>query len=118
MSPCTRHGNKNSLLTHSPSQLFGSVFRGKGIPYVESLDEQRLRKLWENDPFSTANSVVDTILMTPRGDANDENATTPILQRLLTPREKQYKLSGYEDLFEPLYGSESLQEKPFVSTGE
>lgn len=69
-----------------------AVFRGRGIPYVETFEEQTTRSLWETDPFDTAKSVIDSILV--------ENSNT-----LLLIKEDLHVSndSGYEHLFDVIY---------------
>jgi tRNA pseudouridine38-40 synthase len=73
-----------------------AVSPGRSIPYAETYEEQQIRQLWENKPFSTAESVVDSVLK------NQGFTDISLLQRLDQP--SCSKPSGYEEMFEPIYG--------------
>lgn len=72
-----------------------SVHR-RGIPYVESLDEQITRELWETDPFSTAVSVVNAVLDAPKVIGDDDS------KLLIQVERPSSQTSGFEYLFESL----------------
>jgi tRNA pseudouridine(38-40) synthase len=73
------------------------VSRGRGIPYVETYEEQTTRRLWESEPFSTTKSVVDTVLRD--GGSRDK----ALLVKVETPEHDVCKASGCEYLFSALY---------------
>ena len=110
----------------SNAVLHDIVFRGRGIPYVETYEEQQLR-LWllECEPFVTAQRVVSSVLDLPGQGRNISNKSMnqPLLRRLKmsdasdclsASDEKLNKLTGYEDLFQTFYshgcGSSAMKE--------
>jgi tRNA pseudouridine38-40 synthase len=72
-------------------------FRGRGIPFVETFEEQTSRQYWESDPFFVARSVVDRVLSIP-GEIQ-----TPLLRKKELLHCNQ-TITGYEYLFNVLYG--------------
>lgn len=76
-----------------------------GIPYSETSSQREVRKLWEGKPFTTARRIVDAVI---QGDGADvisrkSHSRTTCLLRAITA--DMAITSGYEDLFEPLYGT-------------
>lgn len=85
-----------------------AALRGRGIPYVETLSEQKVREIWESSPFTTVRRVVDAVI---QGDKNTQwkkpYHTTFLLKKIPSSCQQldAESISGYEDLFETLYGS-------------
>jgi tRNA pseudouridine38-40 synthase len=74
-----------------------SFFRGRSVPYAETLAEQRSREMWEHEPFHHANEIINGFL------SSDFPSKSPVLQKLEKPAGTTN--SAYEDLFRPLYES-------------
>lgn len=72
-------------------------FRGRSIPYAESLAEQRSREVWEHAPFHHANEAINRVM-----SSEFMTSKFQVLQKLEMPAAAN---SGYEDLFRPLYAS-------------
>lgn len=72
------------------------TFRGRGIPYVETFEEQTARRFWQSDPFSVARSVIDRLL------ADHDNDQPPFLIRK-DPGEPEASSTGCEHFFDALY---------------
>lgn len=83
-------------------QQLSAVFRGRGIPYAETYEEQTTRRLWESEPFSTTSKVVDTIL---RDEGTRDNA---LLVKMASPQLVCVR-SGYEYLFDTLYKNPPIE---------
>lgn len=93
------------------------------IPYVETFEDQIARELWETNPFDGAKYVVDTVIRSDissnrnrnnnnidhRCDEKIERNTKNLHPGILTPKTSSSPLllSGYENLFDPLYKRES-----------
>jgi tRNA pseudouridine38-40 synthase len=74
-----------------------SYFRGRSVPYAESLAEQKSREMWEHKPFDHANKLINGVL------SSDFPSKSPVLQKLEKPAGTTN--TEYEDMFRPLYES-------------
>ncbi|CAJ1970265.1 unnamed protein product [Cylindrotheca closterium] len=95
------------------TQLCGrQYFRGRSVPYVETLAEQKSRELWEQEPFDHAERLIDRVL------ASDFPSNSPFLKKISD--HSTTESSGFEDLFLPLYGTkdDGIWEKPIIDFGE
>ena len=81
---------------------YGAVFRGKGLPYVETFEEQQLRRLWDTDPFETCRTAVAHILLSSTAG---EESPPPPLRVLSSPQAPE---SPYENMFEIFYSSKPV----------
>ena len=81
------------------TKLFQTKFRGRGLPYVETFEEQTTRRLWETNPFSIAKSIANTILQ-----EGNEVPRDPLLAKVDVVGH-QTNSSGYEPLFQTVYDS-------------
>jgi tRNA pseudouridine38-40 synthase len=86
--------SRNTFRTHSRINA-----RGRGIPYVETLEEQTTRLYWETDPFDVARSVVNRLLS---GEGKIQEKM-PLLSKKERTNCDQI-ITGYEYLFNALYG--------------
>lgn len=83
-----------------PSSLSAAIyFRGRSVPYAETYEEQKSRELWEKQTFQHTTKLVDTVLSK---ETEFPNHNSSLLRRKF---QSNTTLSGYEDLFSPLYGS-------------
>jgi tRNA pseudouridine(38-40) synthase len=82
--------------------------------YEETYTAWKVRKVWEKKPFSTARKIVDTVIQ-GNGDTGRNNNNLNDTSCLLIAINAQHDTStdinttGYEDIFEPLYGRPSNQ---------
>ena len=109
-----RHTDRLST-SSTNAVLHGIIFRGKGIPYAESYEEQRLRFLWENEPFKAVQGVVSSVLSQQQGQdglglghsINNKSNNLPLLKRIENVDQQAHvslpDKTGYEDLFQNLY---------------
>ena len=80
---------------------YGAVFRGKGLPYVETFEEQQLRRLWETDPFKTCRMAVAHILLSSTAGEEEESPPPPLRVLSTSPAPE----SPYENMFDIFYSS-------------
>lgn len=102
-----------SVERQQKTQLCGrNYFRGRSVPYAETLAEQKSRELWEQKPFDHAERLIDIVL-----DSNfpSNSAALKIIEDPSTTAS-----SGFENLFFPLYGTRDgeIWENPTIDFGE
>lgn len=90
--------NVGLLERQKKTELFGkNFFRGRSVPYAETLAEQKSRELWEREPFDHSERLIDKVLI------SGLPSNSPALKIIENPSGTES--SGFEDLFLPLYGT-------------
>jgi len=92
------------------------------IPFVETFEEQIVRELWEINPFDGAKYVIDTVIRSDSSSISNSNNNNKNIKYerskknlhpgILIPKTSSSPLlmSGYENLFDPLYKRDSGRE--------